>query len=131
MNTNIFLEATRRKLRFQTGKGLLSVEELWDLKLTDLDTAAIAVNKQLKDSKEESFIAVKTKTNTELELRLEILKAIIETKQSEATAKANKAKKDLEREKLIDLLSRKEDSELEQLSPEEIKKRLAELDAEG
>lgn len=127
----IFLKAVRMKLRFQTNKGLLSVEELFDLKLTELDSVAIAVNKQLKDSKEESFIATKTKANTELELRLEILKAIIEIKQTEAKAKSDKAKKDQELERLNELLLRKQDSALEQLSPDEIKARIAELEAAG
>ena len=47
---NLFLQATREKFRFESSKGDLSVEQLWDLPLTsrtgfDLDTVAKAVNK--------------------------------------------------------------------------------------
>jgi hypothetical protein len=50
---NIFEQATRRAIRFESAKGDLSVEQLWDLPLQsrnqfDLDTVAKTVNRQLK-----------------------------------------------------------------------------------
>ena len=58
---NLFMQATREKFRFESSKGDLSVEQLWDLPLTsrtgfDLDTVAKAVNADLKASNEESFV---------------------------------------------------------------------------
>ena len=60
---NLFLQATREKFRFESPKGDLSVEQLWDLPLTsrtgfDLDTVAKTVNADLKASNEESFVNV-------------------------------------------------------------------------
>lgn len=79
----MFEKASKVKLRFSTSKGYLSVEDLWDLNLTSLDNIAKAVNKDLKASSEESFIATKTGADTILELKLEILKHIISVKLAE------------------------------------------------
>ena len=66
---NIFERASKQKLRFGTGRGLLSVEEVWELSLTALDALARRVNKELKETDDESFIDAKTTVNTELNLR--------------------------------------------------------------
>lgn len=43
--TNIFEAATRYKYRFPF-KGMISVEDLWDLKLQDLDSVFKLLNKE-------------------------------------------------------------------------------------
>ena len=65
----MFEKASRMKLRFNTQRGVLSVEDLWDLPLIQLDNIAIALNKKLQESKTESFIKTRTKNTTELELK--------------------------------------------------------------
>ena len=83
---NLFLQATREKFRFESPKGDLSVEQLWDLPLTsrtgfDLDTVAKAVNADLKASNEESFVNVNNNPAvSRLQAKLEVVKAIIEVK---------------------------------------------------
>ena len=47
----MFEKASRMKLRFNTQRGVLSVEDLWDLPLIQLDNIAIALNKKLQESK--------------------------------------------------------------------------------
>lgn len=127
---NIFIAASRIKLRFSTNKGELSVEELWDLSLTSLDNIARSINKQLKDSEEESFIKKKSNADANLTIALEILKAIISTKQEEAEAKSNKVKKAAEIALLKDLLAEKQLDGLKSLTPAEIQEKLAALEAE-
>lgn len=126
---NLFLEASRRKLRFETNKGQLSTEDLWDLSLTNLDTLAKAVNKKLKEDSEESFITVRSKTNTELNLKLEILVFIIRTKQEEQEAAKNRLAKQAELSTLKELLANKKMQELSNLTPEELQAKIAALEA--
>lgn len=131
---NLFEIATRKKLRFPSLKGELTVEQLWDLPLSsrvglDLDNIAKAVNKDLKAEEEDSF--VKTSTNPQrgdLQLKLDILKHIIAVKQEDAERATRRQVNAQERQKLQELLARKNDQELEGLSKEEIEKKLAALD---
>lgn len=126
---NLFLEASRRKLRFETNKGQLSTEDLWDLNLVSLDSLAKAVNKKLKEDQEESFITVRSKSNTELNLKLEILVFIIRTKQEEQEVAKNRLAKQAELSTLKELLANKKMQELSNLTSEEIQAQIAALEA--
>lgn len=124
-----FEKATKVKLRFSTTRGQLSVEDLWDLNLESLDGIAKSVNKKLKEESEESFISTKTKSNTELELKLDILKHVISVKLAEKEAKAERAERNAKLSTLKGLLEQKQFDELGQKSSEDIKKMIAELEA--
>lgn len=125
---NKFVDATRRKLRFNTTKGQLSVEELWDLSLQSLDAIAKAVNRQLKASEEESFIpTVSKRKDAESELSLDILKYIIGVKVEERDAEKARVEKREKAARLKELLAQKRDAELTGKSAEEIEKMLQEL----
>lgn len=131
---NLFLQATREKFRFESSKGDLSVEQLWDLPLTsrtgfDLDTVAKAVNADLKASNEESFVNVNNNPAvSRLQAKLEVVKAIIEVKLAQAEATKKRAEKAAERQRLMEVLHSKKDQELQGLSVEEIERRLSQLD---
>ena len=131
---NLFLQATREKFRFQSNKGDLSVEQLWDIPLTsrtgfDLDTVAKAVNADLKASNEESFVNVNNNPAvSRLQAKLEVVKAIIEVKLAQAEATKKRAEKAAERQRLMEVLHSKKDQELQGLSVEEIERRLSQLE---
>ena len=131
---NLFLQATREKFRFESSKGELSVEQLWDLPLTsrtgfDLDTVAKAVNANLKSSNEESFVNVSNNPAvSRLQAQLEVVKAIIEVKLAQAEATKKRVEKAAERQRLMEVLHSKKDQELQGLSVEEIERRLSQLD---
>ena len=131
---NLFLQATREKFRFESPKGDLSVEQLWDLPLTsrtgfDLDTVAKAVNTNLKSSNEESFVNVSNNPAvSRLQAQLEVVKAIIEIKLAQAEAAKKRVEKAAERQRLMEVLHSKKDQELQGLSVEEIERRLSQLD---
>ena len=130
---NIFEQATRRAIRFESAKGDLSVEQLWDLPLQsrnqfDLDTVAKTVNRQLNAVTEESFVSVRENPAKEiLSLKLEIVKHIISVKLQEAEDARNRANKASEKEKLLRLLDEKQNEALRALTPEEIQERLKAL----
>ena len=126
-----FEKASRLKLRFETGKGLVGVEDLWDLPLrgngTSLNTLAKSLNRKLKDEGEEDFVSPVTKANEVLELQFELVRYVIEVKLAEKAAAETLAEKREKKQKLLEVLARKQDQSLEQASEDEIKKMLAEL----
>ena len=80
--TNIFEYATRNKVRFPF-KGMISVEDMWDLSLANLDSIYKMLNKQIKQSEEESLLATKTSVDIELEVQIAIVKHIVSVKLEE------------------------------------------------
>lgn len=130
--SNTFLAATKCKLRFAL-RGQLSTEDLWDLSLKDLDTLAVAADAAVTQSGGKTFLANPdrriTADRAEQTLRLEVLKAVIETKQAENADKVAKTALRARREFLEGLLQKKQIDQLEGLSVEEIQAQLAALNA--
>lgn len=126
---NFFERASRDKLRFETSKGYLSTEDLWDLSLQSLDNMAKAVNKKLKEAGEESFISEKSEENTELTLKLDILRHVITTKLAyqEASRKASETKAKISQ--IEGLIANKQVKDLEGKSTEELAAMLEQLKA--
>lgn len=125
--TNIFERASKQKLRFTTGKGLILVEDLWDLDLKTLDTMAIKVNKTLKESEDISFIKEKTVANTEYTLKLDILKHIIEYKLNLIELSKTRQEKAARLEQLKSVYVEKASEELRSMSKEELAKEIQAL----
>jgi hypothetical protein len=127
----MYKKATRLKLRFQTQRGLLSIEDLWGLKLETLESELRAQFKRMKDSgtggaEELDFLGDKT-VNPDEELRFEILKDIYKTKKAEILEAKKAAENKLEKQKLLEVLKKKQDESLEKLSEEELRKRIEAL----
>ena len=134
MAINIFEYATRNGLRFQSARGALSTEQLWDVPLRsrddfNLNTVAKAANKALKDISEESFVETKkTPEHGRCEIALEIVKHVIDTKLAEEEAAKTRADNKLKKEKLLAILAEKQDGKLSDLSEKELKRQIAALD---
>lgn len=116
----LFERAAKSKLRFQSNKGLLSVEDLYDLSLNSLDTIAKSINKRLKEETEESFIEAKSSSSTVLELQLDILKHIINDKLQVREANQKRAETMQRNQEIKEILARKKVKELEGKSVEEL-----------
>lgn len=127
---NVFIEASKRKLRF-SANGMLCAEDLWDLPLTKLDTMAVDIDTELGKSRKSFLANPDTPKNVEDELRLEVLKVVIEMKQAENSAKLTAAKLKARKEFLERLLEQKRINQLESLPIEEIEKQLTELNQES
>lgn len=132
---NLFELATRENYLFESVKGLLTVQDLWNLPLTvtnnqaraSLDNIAVSLNNQLKGSQQESFVTETVKTDVVLANKLEIVKHIIAVRKQEAkVASEAKAKAD-EKARLLALLAKKQEQSLESLSEDEIKAKLEQL----
>ena len=130
---NIFEQASKKKIRFSSNRGDLTAEQLWDMPLQsksgfDLDTIAKEVNRGIKESSEESFVTTKASSaTTTLELQLEILKHVIAVKIEAAASAAKRTENEARRAKLIEALENKQNSELNNMSTEDILKELEKL----
>lgn len=128
MAVNIFEYATREKLRFPF-KGEISVEDLWDLPLTNLDKVYKSLNAQAKQNNEASLISssVKTAEESRLEAKIEIVRYIFAVKDNEAKARRQAVEKAEKKQKIMSIIARKQDEALENMSAEDLQKMLDEL----
>jgi hypothetical protein len=123
---DMYKEASRLKLRFTTDRGVLSVDQLWDLPLTTLATGIRNIKKVLKknDDDELSFLEEGNVADTENELRFNLLKDVYLTKKKDneeaRTALENKA----HNQKILDLIQQKKEHEFTQMSVEDLEKLL-------
>ncbi len=132
---DIYKFAAQRKLTFPSRKGELTVSDLFDLPLKsatgfDLDTVAKAINAQLKNATEESFVAEAAPDPKQelLATALAVVKDVIATKQAENKAAREKAERAVERRKLLDAIAAKKDAALTLSSLDDLEKKLAALD---
>jgi len=123
---NIFEVATRNKMRFAF-KGLISVEDLWDLDVKSLDSIFQSLNSQLKQVKEESLLDAKTKQDKELEMKIDIIKHIFQVKTDEQNVRLLAKEKREQKQKIMGILATKQDQTLQNKSEEELQKMLEEL----
>ena len=121
----LFESATRNKIRFGY-RGVISTEDLWDLDVEELDGIYKNLMAEKKDSETESLLSEK-KTNSILETKIEIVKYIFGVKVDEAKAAELKAENAAKKQKILAILARKQDAELENKSAEELEKLIADL----
>lgn len=126
---NVFEKASKQKLRFESNRGMLTVEDLWDLPLKhrsglDLDTLAKGLNRQIKEQEEESFVVKASSTSTTLKTKFDIVKHIIDVRLAEKEKAEEAAAKKAKKDKIMEVIARKEDQSLENLSVEELKSML-------
>lgn len=130
----MFEKATRLRLRFETAKGFLSIEDLWDLPLqttrvngVSLDQIAIELNRELKDAATVSFVDDAPKGNEELQLKFDIVKHLIDVRKAENAAIAVERERAATKQRILEIIAKKQDSVLENASIEELQEKLASL----
>lgn len=123
----MFEQATRMKARFPF-RGLVSIEDLWDLSVRDLDSVFKILNSELKQTKEESLLDVKTKEDAELQLKINIVKHIVEIKLAEEELRLKARERREKKQKILEVLSAKQDESLQGKTVEELEAMLDELD---
>ena len=124
---NLFEIAVREKYRFPY-KGMISTEDLWDLSVTSLDSIFKTLNKERKNADEESLLDVKDNVDTTLENKIAIIKYVVNVKQTEAAEKLLECEKKQQKQKIMNLIAKKQDETLENMSQEELLKKLSELE---
>lgn len=123
---NKFEVALRSKMRYPF-RGLISTEDLFDLSLTNLDSIFKTLNSELKQVKEESLLDTKTKEDKELDIKIEIVKYVVAEKIKESEAKANEKAIKEQQQKIMEILSTKQDESLQNKTVEELQAMLGDL----
>jgi hypothetical protein len=126
MSEKMFETATRSKFRFPF-KGMVSVEDLWDLSPENLDSIFKTLNSQVKKAKEESLLVTKTKEDETLNTMIEIVKYIVNVKLAEENARLQAKEQREKKQKIMEILSAKQDADLQNKSVEELQAMLNEL----
>lgn len=132
--SDLFQQATRNKWRWNTPKGALSVEQLWELPLTtqvkgnlDLDGVAQATNKELKESAGPSFVKKTNAAEALLQKKLDLVVEIINIKMAEVERAQEMLAKQHRKAELLAALQSKQAAALLQMSEADIQRELAGL----
>lgn len=125
-NINIFEAASRNKYRYPY-KGLVTTEDLWDLTQAQLDMVYKALNKGVSEAQVSSLMCKVTEVDAELLNKIEIVKYIFNAKEAEAEARKNDAVKSAKKQRILDILAKKQEDALQNMSEDELKKMLDEL----
>jgi hypothetical protein len=129
---SMFEKASRIKLRFDTSKGRISVEDLWDLPLVsisgkaNLDELAQELH-GLQGAQTVSFVNKAAPVDSLDKLRFDIVLHIIKIRLEERDAASLAADKKVQKQRLMEIISRKEESALEGTGIEDLRKMLEAL----
>ncbi len=124
---DLFKVATKKKYRFNF-RGLISVEDLWDLSVEDLDLIYKKLKSQQKAALEESLLQTVSKEDKVLLNKIEIVKTIVAdklvAKEKAQKAAAQKAQK----QRILEIMADKQDAALKEKSIEELQAMLTSSD---
>ena len=126
MEKNLFEIATRNRYRFNY-KGVMTVEDLWSLRVEDLDAIFKMLNRQKKTADEDSLLATKSAEDQGLANKIDIVRYIVSVKLAEAAERVSAAEKKAQRDKIMEIVAKKKDKALEDMGIEDLMKKLEEL----
>lgn len=128
---DMFEQASRTKLRFHSPKGLLTVEDLWDLPLqaasanrANLDAIASELHRQTRDAADAvSFVnpQAESRNAANLQLAFDIVRHVIRVRVEERDALQAAAQRREKKQRLLELIAQKEDAALGEKSVDELR----------
>lgn len=130
--TDIHEQGLRKKLRFESGKGYITMEDLWDIPLASesrvsVNSLYVKYSEELKSVETVGLVSKPAKGSDLIRLKLEVLKNVYEVRTAEAAAAKRAAHDRIEKQELLADLSAIEKDERKQLGKAGILARLAEL----
>lgn len=116
---DLFKIAAKKKYRFNY-RGVISVEDLWDLNVEALDSIYKNLKKQQKTSQEESLLETVSKEDKEINNKIEIIKTIVNDKLAAKEKAIKAAEKRTQNQKILEIMADKKDAALKEKSIEEL-----------
>lgn len=126
MSEDIWLECVRLRLRFPSSKGNLSVEDLFMLGLSDLNSIYEDLSSK-SQSKGKSLMGVVSEDEFLLNKKLDIVENVYHIKEAELIKQENELMRSRKKERIRELIYKKEDDALSELSVDELKELLDEI----
>lgn len=120
----MFEKAARMKLRFQLVNGRLSVEDLFDLKESDLDSLYQELSEARRKMSQASLMVQADKNTEMLDLKIEIVKHVFGVIKAEREAKILAIKNAQTAKQIKEVIAKKQAAGLEQMSIEDLNKML-------
>lgn len=122
---NMFKEASKLKLRFNTVRGLVSIEDLWEMPLIsknnfNLNEVAKSIYLELKQDIEIDFVGAISTENKLESLKLDIVKEIIKDKKEELQAKEQSMINKAHNENIDKLIADKKAEKMRDMTIEEL-----------
>jgi len=121
---NIYKFAAKHKITFSTAKGNLNVSDLFDLKVEELDKIYSNLKKVEENKNKFTLLEKKNDSDSIAEVKIAILKDIVEDKLAAKEAAEKAATTRAKNQKILELIAKKKDQELEGKSIEELEKML-------
>ena len=121
---DLFKVANKKKYRFNY-KGVISVEDLWDLSVEELDKIYKSLKSKQKDASEESLLQTVSKEDKELLNKIEIIKIIVADKLAAKERAQKAASQRAQNQRILEIMADKQDAALKEKSIEELQAMLA------
>jgi hypothetical protein len=127
----MFEKASRLKLRFDSPRGRLTAEDLWDLPLIGgdacLDDIAKVLHRELEDDSQESFVILTNEPNVELQLKFGLVKHVIDVRLQEQKVAENVEAMRQKKQQLLAIIVEKESENLKGKGIDELRELLETL----
>lgn len=127
--SDLFKIATKKKYRFSY-KGQVTVEDLWDLSVEELDKIYKNLKSLQKNASEESLLQTVTKEDKELNNKIEIIKTIVTDKLAAKDRAMKAASQRAQNQRILEIMADKQDAALKEKSIEELQNMLITEDIE-
>lgn len=118
--SDLFKVASKKKYRF-IYKGVVTVEDLWDLSVEELDKIYKSLKSKQKTEAEESLLTTTSKEDKELNNKIEIVKIIVADKLEAKERAIKSAEKRAKNQRILEIMADKADAELKAKSLDELR----------
>lgn len=119
----MYKKAIRKKIRFNSPKGVLTLEQVWSLKPSDLKTMIQELYQQINKDKHSELDFLEEETvDSDEKLCFDILVDVYKTKQAETNASKEEQEKRAYNKRIDEIIAQKQEEHLHSLSIEELEK---------
>lgn len=125
----LFKIATKNKYRFDY-KGKITVEDLWELPVEELDKIYKNLKAQQKNAQEESLLQSVSKEDKVLNNKVEIIKTIVVDKLAAKERAMKAAAQKEQNQRILEIMADKQDAALQEKSIEELQAMLVNTNTE-